>query len=100
MFLVQLYIPLASAHQPGARSADLERLQAELTREFGGVTAFVSQPAAGLWKSSPDEVVRDSVVLFEVMVDQLDREWWAAWREDVEHRLGQEDLAIRAIECA
>jgi hypothetical protein len=99
MFLVQLFVPLASRDQPGASPADLEQLQGELTRRFGGVTAFVNQPAAGLWKPNADQVVRDSVVLFEVMVPELDSAWWAGWRNELERRFGQEDLLIRAIEC-
>jgi hypothetical protein len=33
------------------------------------------------------------------MVDELDRAWWADWRRALEHRFGQEDLLVRAIEC-
>jgi hypothetical protein len=99
MLLVQFYVPLQSARHPGARAADLAQLQQELTREFGGVTAFVSQPAEGLWQPDTEQPVRDSVVLFEVMVENLDRARWAEWRRTLEHRFGQHHLLIRAIEC-
>jgi hypothetical protein len=100
MFLVQLFVPLASATQPGAKPADLEQLQRELAQQFGGVTAFVSQPAAGLWKPDSDQIIRDSVILLEVMVAELDRAWWARWREQIERRFRQDNLLIRAVECA
>jgi hypothetical protein len=99
MVLVQFFVPLRSSQQRGASPTDLAQLQQELTGHFGGVTAFVSQPARGLWQPEGDEPIQDSVVLFEVMVDELDRAWWADWRRALEHRFGQEDLLVRAIEC-
>ncbi len=98
MFLVQVFLPIASTGQSGAQPADLERLQKELAVQFGGVTAYVHQPAEGLWRPNSAEVVRDSLVLFEVMVEELDSRWWAKWRREVERRFGQEELLIRALE--
>ena len=98
MFLVQVFLPVASTNQAGANPADLERLQKELAVQFGGVTSYLHQPAEGLWKPNSAEVVRDSLVLFEVMVVELDPRWWAKWRREVERRFGQEELLIRAHE--
>ena len=40
--------------------------------------------------------MRDEVILVEVMVETLDRAWWTNFREQLELRLKQKSLVIRA----
>jgi len=53
-------------------------------------------PAQGTWKEGDGEVDRDEVVMCEVMVDQVDRAWWARYRAQLEARFGQRELMMRA----
>jgi hypothetical protein len=97
MHLVQLLLPL---YDPEGRRFPTEpyaRLRAELTERFGGVTAFQRAPAEGLWREDDGSVVRDDVVVYEVMVDRLDRAWWEGFREQVRRRFQQEELVVRAM---
>lgn len=73
-----------------------DEVRRELTGRFGGVTAFVRAPAEGLWKEDGGDVVRDDIVLFEVMTPELDTAWWAAYRERLRERFAQDELVIRA----
>jgi hypothetical protein len=41
-------------------------------------------------------VDRDSIVIFEVMADELDRQWWKAFRAMLERLFDQEEILIRA----
>jgi hypothetical protein len=96
MHLVQLLLPTrdnASRSYPKALYDDLVR---RLTERFGGVTAYTRAPAVGLWEAEPGQTVRDQVVVYEVMVESLEREWWAGLRGELEARFGQEELVIRA----
>lgn len=96
MHLVQLLLPLydnAGAALPRTLHAALAR---ELTDRFGGLTAHTRAPAEGLWKESPDETVRDEIVIFEVMTDALDAAWWAALRARLERDFRQDAVVIRA----
>jgi hypothetical protein len=61
------------------------------------VTAYQRAPAEGAWKASTESVSYDDVVVFEVMVEPLEREWWQAHRHQLEERFRQEKLLIRAI---
>jgi len=36
-------------------------------------------------------------VIFEVMTESLDREWWAGFRKDLETRFRQENVIVRAL---
>ena len=42
------------------------------------------------------ETVRDQVVVYEVMVEVLDAEWWGELRVVLEARFAQQELVLRA----
>ena len=97
MVLVQFLLPLRdNAGRPFPR-ADFERVRTELTERFGGVTAFLQAPAAGAWQEEDGHTVRDELVLFEVMVETLERDFWRGYRAELERRFGQEELVVRAL---
>jgi len=85
--LVQLLLPRADAE-----------VAKELTERYGGMTAYSRAPAKGVWKPPSGETVRDDIVVYEVMVETLDRRWWAQFRERLERRLGEQELVVRAHE--
>jgi hypothetical protein len=95
--LVQVLLPLQ--RQDGSRIAASEfaRVRAELTKAFGGVTAYSRSPATGLWMNEDETIERDQVIMVEVVVEAFDREWWAAYREQLEQRFGQEEVHARAL---
>ena len=39
----------------------------------------------------------DDIVVYEVMVDGLDRAWWSTYRANLEQRFGQDEIAVRAL---
>jgi hypothetical protein len=43
-------------------------------------------------------VQRDDVVLFEVMADDLDRNWWQHYRHDLQERFCQQSIMVRATD--
>jgi hypothetical protein len=96
MHLVQLLLPLRDNGGRVFRREEFERVRAELAERFGGVTAYTRSPAEGLWKDGEGGVTRDSVVAFEVLVESLDRAWWAAYRDALAARFRQEELLITA----
>ena len=55
------------------------------------------RPARGVWKGDTGETTRDDIVIFEVMCEDLDREWWTGFRKDLERRFRQESLIVRAL---
>ncbi|MFL5355819.1 hypothetical protein [Archangium sp.] len=96
MHVVQFLLPLRDNEQRPFPRADFEKVRAELTERFGGVTAFLQSPAMGAWKDE-GETVRDEMVLYEVMVERLDRAWWGCYREELERRFQQERVVMRAL---
>ncbi len=114
--LVQLLLPLFDNIGKPFSHALYARVRTELVAQFGGLTAYTRAPATGLWaddaaaqerepgtepdppepRSAPN-VVRDDIVVYEVMVDTLDRAWWAAFRQRLQAALAQEELVVRAL---
>jgi hypothetical protein len=97
MYLVQLLLPLYDNKRQAFEATAFAEVRRELTERFGGVTAYARAPARGLWKEDDGTVVRDEIVIYEVMVDDLDRDWWSSFRERLRRRFGQEELVIRAL---
>jgi len=99
MHLVQLFLPLRDASGAAFERALYAQVREELTRVHGGVTAYQRSPAVGLWEAPDGDVERDEVVLFEVMTEELDREWWARYRDMLEGRFAQDQVLVRACPC-
>ena len=98
MQLVQILLPVYD--RAGARfpQAHYDAVAKELTRRFGGLTAYVRAPAAGLWQEEDGRTQRDDIVVYEVMAEQVDEAWWAGYRRELERRFAQDELVIRAQE--
>jgi len=92
-YLVEILLPVTG---DDGRTV-LERVRNELTEAFGGVTMHLNAPAEGLWENDGD-VDRDRIVVVDIMTDELDRQWWKAYRRELEIRIGQEEIVVCATE--
>jgi hypothetical protein len=90
MHLVQLLLPIVAERDV------FDEVMHELTERYGGVTAYTRAPAAGRWKNPSASTERDDIVVIEVMVEELDKPWWARYRKKLEKRLRQKQLVVRA----
>ena len=96
MYQIQLLLPLYDNEGRGFARAEFARVRDELAENFGGVTAYSRSPAEGVWKGDGGEVSRDRVIAFEVLVESLDRAWWAGYRDALAARFRQQELMITA----
>jgi hypothetical protein len=103
MHLVQILLPLSDHAGAPLDRALFRQVRDELTAHFGGLTAYTRAPAVGLWKDEDEAqeegaapVVRDEVVIYEVMADDLDAHWWEAYRKALEARFRQDEVVVRA----
>jgi hypothetical protein len=96
MKLLQILLPLYDNGGEAYPKAMFDHIRSELTDAFGGVTAFLRSPAVGLWEDASGKVQRDDVVLFEIMTDEFDRNWWQHYRHDLQNRFRQQSILVRA----
>jgi len=97
--LIEILLPLFDNEGTPIVIQEFTRLSDELTREFGGLTAFTREPAEGRWRKDA-ETQHDQIVIFEVMTEDIDRTWWSSYRETLQKRFRQETIVIRAREVA
>ena len=96
MHLLQLLLPVQNEKGEAYPRRLYDDLVERLTDRFGGVTVYTRAPATGLWETASGETVRDQVVVYEVMVEELDHAWWAELREELEAQFAQQELVVRA----
>lgn len=95
MYLIQVLLPVRdNAGQPFAQ-AQFEHVAEALSKKFGGVTAYNRAPAEGRWESS-GATQHDEMLVVEVMVEVLDRPWWAKFRSQLEETFRQDQIIVRA----
>lgn len=95
MYLVQFLLPVYDNNKQHFPPGMYETVFHALAERFGGVTAYQRAPARGAWKDD-GKVSYDDVIVFEVMVDNLDRAWWASYRRELEQQFAQEEVLVRA----
>lgn len=99
MFLVQILLPLYDNSGVRFQPTLYNTVRGELVEQFGGITAYSRAPAHGLWHDS-EQLVRDDLIIYEVMSETLDRLWWRDYRRRLESCFQQQALVIRAQRIA
>ena len=97
MFLIELFVPLAKPQGGSIDQAVFDRIKQQLAERFGGVTAFVQAPAEGVWKSPSEETIEDRVAILQVMMKEIDVNWWREFRTTLEQELDQDEILVRSI---
>ena len=95
LHVIQLVLPRYDEAQPTATADDRHAMvKAELTRHFGGVTAHTRSPDEGRWQAC-GQGKRNAIVIYEVMSQMLDAQWWNWYRRALEARFRQVEVLIR-----
>src|SRR5512145_2368678 len=95
MHLVQLLLPLYNNSGIQFEQKLYTCVRNELVDRFGGITAYTRAPVHGLWQES-EQLVRDDLIIYEIMVEKLEEDWWRGYREILENRFQQQSLVVRA----
>lgn len=97
MHSIEILLPLYDEAGHRFPQIDYDHIRKTLTAQFGGVTAFLRAPAVGQWRNEAGAVERDEIVIFEVMAEGLDREWWTRYRQELELKFRQKEIVVRAV---
>lgn len=92
--LVQVLLPLEDNRGRRISRTSFVTVKDELTRRFGGVTAYMHAPADGQWVKQGKRI-RDQIIIVEVMVGRLERTWWKDYRKALEARFRQRSIVVR-----
>lgn len=98
MQLIEIFLPVYDESGAELPAPLYARTRDELVARFGGLTAHSRAPAHGLWRTEEGDVVRDDVVVYEVIAERLEPRWWADYRKVLEQRFDQQELMVRSNE--
>jgi hypothetical protein len=96
--LVEIFLPLETRSGAPVDHEAIDDIIAGLADRFGGATAFTRAPADGLWKERAN-IKHDRIIIVEVMVKDLDDNWWQQYRVSLEKVMDQDELLVRATPC-
>lgn len=96
MYLVQILLPVYDNSSKGFSSNYYSVVRKELADKFGGITTYTRSPAVGLWKENDYKIVKDDIVIFELMVPEVDFEWWRGYKLKLEELFEQEVIVVRS----
>ena len=99
MHLVQILLPRADNTGQSFAREDYDHVKDDLATRFEGVTAYLQAPAEGLWRQGT-ESGSDDIVIFEVMVEEIDLPAWRNRRFELERRFRQQKVIIRYMPMA
>jgi hypothetical protein len=95
--IVEILLPLYDNDGRRFAAALYQQVRELLVERFGGLTAFTRSPAEGVWEDGGQRS-RDEIVIFEVMSDGIDRNWWQRYRAELEQLFRQDEIVVRAHE--
>ncbi|WP_407429657.1 hypothetical protein [Arcticibacter sp.] len=96
MHLIELFLPLYDSGGHPFPEKIFSDLKDELTNAFGGLTIHSKAPATGLWKPENDKPVKDTIIIYEIMTEHLDEEYWQKRKKQLQDDLQQDEIMIRS----
>ena len=94
MQLVQILLPLYDQEGNPFSGLLYDKIKKELTETFGGLTAYTRSPASGIWKDG-EKIVKDDIYIYEIMLQEIDKNYWARYKSKLQLIFEQEELIIR-----
>jgi inorganic pyrophosphatase len=95
--LLQILLPLYTSDGDLIPEENFREVEKKLAEQFGGTTSYVHSPASGLWKAD-EGLIKDDILVIEVMVDCLDNAFWKKFKTQLEKNFDQKSIVIRHLQ--
>lgn len=92
---VELFIPLINQQNNTSIHKKYNQLRIQLLSKFGGLTIYKRTPVEGLWNDENEKTVQDDIMIYEIMIQQVDLNYWKDLKRSLEKSLNQEEIIIR-----
>jgi hypothetical protein len=94
VYLIEIFLPLADNEGNAFGPGQFEQVRERLTQQYGGVTSFGRAPAHGTF-ADKGVLVHDDIIVYEVMTEAIDRDWWGRYRRELEEMFQQDEIVVR-----
>jgi hypothetical protein len=95
MVLLQILLPLYDNAGNIFPEKFYSEIKSQLAEKFGGITMYTQSPATGLWKDSDNKTNKDQMIIYEVIDNAFDNNWWRDYRKYLEEKFKQDEILIR-----
>jgi inorganic pyrophosphatase len=96
--LIQLFLPtIAKNGKPFPRSY-YDTVREQLTDKFNGVSMYFNSKVSGVWKDEDAKLVKDELMVFEVMSDAITLDFWKSYQRSLQKQFKQESILIRCMD--
>nr|WP_288811221.1 inorganic diphosphatase [uncultured Sphingobacterium sp.] len=92
---IEIFVPLTDRKGKPFPNYLYKNIKKQLIKDFGGMTAYIQAPAEGIWADEGHEVVKDRMIVYEVMVPVVDQSYWREYKQKLEYQFAQKELVIR-----
>ncbi len=92
---IQILLPLYDETGKNFPGKLYRRVKEELTEKFGGLTIYTRMPVTGLWKENEQKVTRDEIVIYEIVADDIDNQFWGDYKLFLQEVFKQDEVMIR-----
>jgi inorganic pyrophosphatase len=95
--LIELFLPQFDSNSKPFPERYYTAVKKKLTEKFGGVTVHSQSPAQGLWKNDEEHTVSDTLIIFEVMVSEIDTAFWKRYKASLRKTFLQDEIIVRRM---
>nr|WP_295932203.1 hypothetical protein [uncultured Dyadobacter sp.] len=92
---MQIFVPTADRQGTRFPQQYYTDLKQELAGLYGGVTIYARSPVKGIWKPDNNSIEADDLIIFEVLVNQLDLSYFSSLKARLEATFKQNELLMR-----
>lgn len=92
--LIEIFLPLYNQKGEPIEERQFTAVKQELTDQFGGLTIYSRTPATGFWKEE-GKTDRDEILIYEVIANDLDKDFWTRYKQELQERFDQDEILIR-----
>ena len=96
MYQIELYLPLYNNDKKAFPTSHYESVKQNLSDKFGGITMYSRTPVIGLWKESQESIVKDDLVIYEIISEKLDESFWQEYKFMLQSLFQQEAIIIKS----
>lgn len=95
MHLVEVFLPTGYPNGDLIPQSIFDLIEGELREKFDGVVVYARKSARTLSRSHARQM-EESLLVIEIVTDDLDKEWWKEFRHRTQALFHHDDLLIRA----
>jgi inorganic pyrophosphatase len=95
--LIQLFLPVVDRDGRPFPKKFFDQVKKKLAEKFDGLSVYTNSVADGYWKNDTNSIEKDQLLVYEVMANKIDLNYWAKLKASLEKQFKQELVVVRCL---